>query len=159
MCRILKILSLSLLAVLSACQQLFVQPPDLPRRIESAVGGPERVFERPVTEIVPLLQNARASAPNGRVGSELVFWGYELEGGRPAVLVACAILPDVDCNARLSQVCPSGASETLFTHEEGGEVRHLDCQSIGIAAPGDLTPTCEDDSDVQPVAVTLLSCN
>jgi hypothetical protein len=88
-----------------------------------------------------------------------VFWGYELEGNRPAYLTACAVLPDVDCEARLPEVCPSGSAEVLSRHEEDGKVRYLDCQAFGVATPGDLTPNCADSSQVQPVALTLLSCN
>lgn len=156
--RLMNILCLALLVVLTACQSALPPPSDRPpERIESRVGGPERVFARPVTDIVPLLQNARATGPNGRVGYEMVFWGYELSG-QPASLVACAVLPNVDCEARLAQVCESGAPEVLFTGEEGGEVRFLNCQAIGIAQPGDLTPNCTDTEQIQPVTVTLLSC-
>lgn len=147
---------LALLVLLSACQSPAVAP--LPERREAPVGGPERVFTRTVGEIVPLLQNARATGPNGRVGSELVFWSYQLADNRPAVLVACAVLPGVDCAARLPQVCQSGRPETLFAGQDQGEVRFLNCQEIGIVAPGDLTPNCADTQAVQAVQVTLLSC-
>jgi hypothetical protein len=156
MCRAANFLGLAALMLLSACQSVTVVP--LPERVEAAVGGPERVFARPVTEIVPLLQNAQASGPRGRVGSELVFWGYQLADERPAFLVACAVLPDVDCAARLPQVCASGAPEVLFSQQDQGEVRFLHCREIGVAAPGDLTPNCADVQKVQAVDVTLLSC-
>ena len=146
--------------LLAACQPVVVPPPARePERIESRVGGPERVFARPVAEIVPLLADARPMAPNGRVGFELVFWGYELATDRDAVLVACAVLPDVDCAARRDRVCESGTPEVLFTTQEGGEVRYRNCEAIGIAAPGDLTPNCVETEEIQPVEVTLLSCN
>ncbi len=151
-----RITCLFLLSLLSACQQTALP---LPERTVAAIGGPERVFERPVTEIVPLLQNARATDPRGRVGGELVFWGYELAGGRSSYLVACAPLPGVDCESRLPLVCPGSRPEVLFRQEEGGEVRLLNCRAVGIVGHGDLTPNCTDNSDTQPLMVSLLSCN
>jgi hypothetical protein len=88
-----------------------------------------------------------------------VFWGYELAGNRPAFLVACAVLPGVDCAARVPQVCQSGRPEILFSQQDQGEVRYLNCQEVGIVAPGDLSPNCSDTQEVQEVVVTLLSCN
>ena len=38
--------------------------------------GPETVFDRPPAEILPALAGAKATGENGRVGPELVFWGY-----------------------------------------------------------------------------------
>jgi hypothetical protein len=154
--RVPKLPGLALLATLCACQSAAVAP--LPERDETFVGGPDRVFSRPVGEIVPLLQGARPTAPNGRVGPELVFWAYELADRRPAFLVACAVLPNVDCAARLPQVCASGTPETLFTQQDQGEVRYLNCREIGVVAPGDLTPNCVDTEEVQAIEVTLLNC-
>src|ERR1043165_9663545 len=59
--------------------------------------GPEKVFDVPVTEIVPALAGAQPTGVNGRVGGELVFWGYALADGRKSNLFACALLADVDC--------------------------------------------------------------
>ncbi len=161
MSRLLKTLCFALLAVLVGCQSVpEASQPEvrLPERIESRVAGPERVFSRPVTEIVPQLQGARPSGPNGRVGNELAFWGYELGNGEPAYLVGCAVLPDVDCSARTAKVCESGRPEVLFSTDEGGEVRFLNCQAIAIARPGDIRPNCVEKEEVQAIAVTLLSC-
>jgi hypothetical protein len=157
MCRVVKFLGLTGFLMLTACQSASVRP--VPARTEVGIGGPERVFSRPVAEVVPLLEDARRAGPSGRVGSELVFWGYELAGNRPAFLVACAVLPGVDCTARAAQVCQSGRPEILFSQQDQGEVRYLNCQEVGIVAPGDLTPNCADTQEVQEVAVTLLSCN
>jgi hypothetical protein len=157
---VLKLVCPALLGLLAACQANL--PPPSERTLDrtvARVGGPERVFARPVAEIVPLLQGARASGPDGRVGFELVFWGYELATNRQATLVACAVLPDVDCAARLAKVCQSGTPEVLFTAREGGEVRSRSCQAIGIARPGDLTPNCVEIEETQPVELSLLSCN
>ena len=151
---------LAAVAMLAACQPASLPGPERqPQRIVSQVGGPERVFARPVAEIVPLLENAEPAGQSGRVGFELVFWGYRLATNRSATLVACAVLPDVDCAARLPQVCASGRPEILFSAQEGGEVRYRNCQAVGIAQPGDLTPNCVETEEIQPVEVTLLSCN
>ena len=152
---------LALALACAACRGVTVPPPAArePERIESRIGGPERVFERPIAEIVPALQNANQVGPNGRVGYELVFWGYELAGGQRATLVACAILPGVDCKERRAKVCPLGTAATLFSGEHGGEVRYRNCQAVGIAQPGDLTPNCAETEQTQPIEIHLMRCN
>jgi hypothetical protein len=157
MWRAAKLLGLACLGLVAACQSVAVDP--VPERTEAPIGGPERVFAGPVAAVVPPLQNARLVGPHGRVGPELVFWTYELPTSRQAFLVACAVLPDVDCAARLPRVCPSGTPEVLFSQQDQGEVRSLVCQQIGFVAPGDLSPNCADTQEVQPIEVTLLSCN
>ncbi|HEY0963925.1 MAG TPA: hypothetical protein VGE69_16365 [Pseudomonadales bacterium] len=157
----LKVCCFVLVLACAACESITVPPPVAgePERIESRIGGPDRVFERPVAEMVPVLQDARQAGPTGRVGYELVFWGYELAGGDRATLVACAILPDVDCEARRARVCESGTAATLFTGEQGGAVRFRNCQAVGIAQPGDLTPNCTETEQTQPIQIHLLRCN
>ena len=51
---------------------------------------PDAVFSQPVEALVPELAGATATDENGRVGAELVFWGYRLGDGRTAFLFACA---------------------------------------------------------------------
>jgi hypothetical protein len=50
--------------------------------------GPDAVFDRPVGELLPILAGSRETGENGRVGNELVFWGFELADGRQAFLFA-----------------------------------------------------------------------
>lgn len=156
----LKTAGLLIVLVCAACQPVTAPAPVArePERLESRIGGPERVFERPIAEMVPALQNANLVGPNGRVGYELVFWAYQLANGQRAMLVACAILPNVDCDMRRAKVCENGTRDTLFTGEQGGEVRYRNCQAIGIAPPGDLTPNCTETEQTQPIQLHLLSC-
>ena len=63
--------------------------------------GPETVFDRPPAEILPALAGAKATGENGRVGPELVFWGYEHDDGRRVFFFACAQAARVRlCDAR-----------------------------------------------------------
>jgi hypothetical protein len=119
--------------------------------------GPELVFAMPLGEIFPELADALATDENGRVGNELVFWGYRLSDGRQAFLVACAMIEDVDCQARETRVCP-GLSQSLGRTTTQGLVRNMRCQAIGMAAPGELHPGCTDNESSQALAVSLLVC-
>lgn len=156
----LKAAGLALSLACAACQPVALPPPVAaePQRLVSAVNGPERVFDAPVEDVVPALRGARASGPRGRVGYELVFWGYELGNGQRATLVACAILPDVDCAGRRAKVCESGPGATLFSGEQGGAVRHRDCRAVGVSPPGEPLPNCTDTERTQPVEIHLLAC-
>ena len=128
-----------------------------PERSLTVTSGPDRVFERPVGDILPQLSGATAAGPNGRVGNELVFWGYQLQDGRAVNLFACAILDDVDCEARIAAICPGGGQE-LARIEEPGMVRHLNCRAIGIARVGDLRPNCDDNTNSGDLLVGLMQC-
>jgi hypothetical protein len=55
------------------------------------------VFSEPIDTLLPELEGATATGENGRVGPELVFWGYRLGDGRPAFLFACAPREGVNC--------------------------------------------------------------
>ncbi len=148
-------LVISLLALITACTPIERQP-----RIERTMGvsaGPENVFSQPVSEIVPELANAVATGTNGRVGSEMVFWGYRLQDNRDVNLFACAMLDDVDCDERISKICPTGGQEQARVYEPG-TVRHINCRPIGIAAPGDLLPNCEDYDRSYDLMVGLMQC-
>ena len=82
--------------------------------------GPETVFEPPPAEIFPALEGATATGENGRVGSELVFWGYEQRDGRRVFLFACALAPDLDCATRVPAICPA-TTTVLETREASGK--------------------------------------
>jgi hypothetical protein len=119
--------------------------------------GPDSVFDVSVETLFPALEGAQATGRNGRVGNELVFWGYRLDDDRDVALVACAMLPDVDCTAREKKVCP-GASELLARSTAQGLVRRRTCRAIALAAPGDVRPGCVDRNDRQELAISLLQC-
>ena len=78
----------------------------IPERQMNVRQGPETVFDRPPAEILPALAGAKATGENGRVGSELVFWGYEQNDGRRVFFFACALRPDFDCATRVPAICP-----------------------------------------------------
>jgi hypothetical protein len=148
----------TLLASLVACQSEQVAV-DYAKRTMGVTAGPELVFTRPVQQLLPVLNGARATSVNGRVGNELVFWGYQLENGDEAWLFACAPLDGVDCNARTRLICPAGNTRVVTQTSEDGMVRELDCQAVGQAGIGDLRPGCTDTQKLNPLLVGLAACN
>jgi len=128
-----------------------------PERTMNVSAGPEQVFERPVAEIIPQLSGAAATGVNGRVGNEMVFWGFRLPDNSRVNLFACAMLDDVNCEARLGLICPGGGQE-LTRVTESGLVRHLNCRAVGFAAVGDLRPNCDDSEKPSDVLVGLMQC-
>ena len=139
--------------VLVACAPIERIPP----RTLNVSGGPERVFDQPVTEILPQLEGATATGVNGRVGNELVFWGYQLRDNSSAHLFACAQLDNVNCEARINAICPGGSQEVTRT-EVKGLVRYRDCSAVGIANVGDLSPNCNDRERNDSLLVGLAQC-
>lgn len=123
----------------------------------TVTGGPERVFDRPVADLLPELAGATATGENGRVGNELVFWGFRLADNRQANLFACALLENVDCESRLRAVCPAGGRE-LSRATQRGLIRELDCKAVSIVGTGDLTPNCEDRENTSDLLVGLMEC-
>lgn len=119
--------------------------------------GPEAVFSVPVGEIFPALETAEATGRNGRVGDELVFWGYRLGDGREVELVACAETADVNCAERERQVCPSGM-QTLARTTAEGLVRRRHCTRVATVAPGELHPGCTDRDTHRELVVSLVQC-
>ena len=129
-----------------------------PDRSMTVTGGPERVFEQPVEEIWPQLVQATATGENGRIGDEMVFWGYRLRTGEEVNFFACSPEPDVDCEQRLAAVC-DGSSEMIARKEGTGLVRHLQCRLVGVAAPGELRPNCDDKETDSTLLIGLMQCN
>lgn len=152
-----KLLSKSLLLILVILNYSCAAPVErLPPRSMNVSSGPELVFSRPVTDIFPVLENAVATGQNGRIGNEMVFWGYRLRDNRQANLFACAVMEDIDCEARIRAICPGG--EELIRLEEPGIVRHLNCAVVGVAAPGELRPNCTDFDSSDALLVGLMQC-
>lgn len=127
-------------------------------RLMNVEQGPESVFDRPVDEILPELAGATATHENGRVGNELVFWGYRLADGRGGYFFACALREDVDCDARIELICPAGRTDVLSRLETVGEVRELKCRDVAVAGPGDLRPGCTDRTQANNLAAGLVQC-
>lgn len=133
------------------------QAPLPQERVMNVTQGPETVFAEPVDAIMPSLAGARATGENGRLGLELVFWGYEQANGRRVFLFACASDPDVDCAGRVPGICPSGTT-LLEQGEANGTIVRRQCRNVAVAAPGDRRPGCADRTESIPVAVGLVAC-
>jgi hypothetical protein len=119
--------------------------------------GPETVFNRPPAEILPSLAGATPTGENGRVGSALVFWGYEQAAGRRVFFFACAQLVDVDCGERVQAICPV-TTAVLETQETSGNIVRRSCSSVAVAGPGELRPGCDDLETSAGLLVGLVSC-
>lgn len=123
----------------------------------TVTAGPEQVFDRPLGEILPELENAMPTGNNGRVGNEMVFWSYQLQDNRQVNFFGCAVLDDVDCEERIQAICPAGGQEITRAVEPGG-VRHMYCRAIGVVGAGDLHPACQDNTRESDVLVGLVQC-
>jgi hypothetical protein len=130
---------------------------EIPERQMNVRQGPETVFDRPPAEIFSVLEGAKATGENGRVGAELVFWGYEQRDGRRVFLFACAIEPDVDCATRVPAICPAAAS-VLETRETNGKTVRRNCRTVGVATPGDPRPGCDDRLTNASLLAGIVSC-
>jgi hypothetical protein len=119
--------------------------------------GPDSVFDRPPAEVFPALAGARATGENGRVGPELVFWGYEQTDGRRVFFFACALRPEVDCAARVPAICPA-TTTVLQTAETSGKTVHRNCRNVGVVGVGDVRPGCDDRTQSANLAVGLVTC-
>jgi hypothetical protein len=133
------------------------EAPVIPERQMNVRQGPETVFDRPPADMLPALAGARATGENGRVGSELVFWGYEQGDGRRVFLFACAPRPDLDCATRVPAICPV-TTTVLETLEASGTQVRRNCRNIAIAGPGDTRPGCDDRDEATNLDVGLVSC-
>lgn len=119
--------------------------------------GPDAVFNSPVASLMPELAGATATGENGRVGRELVFWGYKLGDGRPAFLFACAPKADVNCDERVPKIC-TARTNVLTTGSANGNVVHRRCQELAAAQVGDVRPGCVDKLENVPLSIGLVSC-
>jgi hypothetical protein len=129
----------------------------VPERRMDVTQGPDTVFERPVAEILPELEGATPTGENGRVGDELVFWGYRLADGRPTDFYACARVAGVDCTAWAEAICEDGTT-VLATGGHSGRIVQRRCGEVGVAHPGETRPGCVDTVADVELAVGLVSC-
>lgn len=123
----------------------------------SVMQGPDTVFERPPAEILPALAGAKLTGENGRVGNELVFWGYEQSNGRRVFFFACAPLAAVDCAQRVQAVCPAN-TVVLETQQTTGKIVRRSCSAVAVAGPGEIRPGCDDQVTSADLLVGLVSC-
>lgn len=118
--------------------------------------GPETVFSQAPTDIFPALAGAQRTQEAGRVGNEMVFWGYHQKNGGRVFLFACAQVADVDCQQRAQAVCPN--VKVLDMQMANGNVVRRTCRTVTATAPGDVRPGCDDHVEPTPLAIGLLSC-
>jgi hypothetical protein len=130
-------------------------------RAMSVTQGPETVFSAPVEQILPALAGARPTGENGRVGGELVFWGYERSDGSAVFFFACARMPmpgSVDCAERVAAICTT-RTNVLESREASGNVVRRSCRNVAVAAPGDTRPGCVDTEEpAAALSVGLVAC-
>jgi len=119
--------------------------------------APDAVFASPVSSLLPELAGATATGENGRVGNELVFWGYKLGNGRPAFLFACAPKVDVNCDERVPMICIARTT-VLTTGSANGNVVRRQCTEMAVTQTGDLHPGCVDKLENVPLSIGLVSC-
>ena len=118
--------------------------------------GPETVFSQSPTAIFPALAGAQRTQEAGRVGNEMVFWGYQQKSGTRVFLFACAQAIDVDCEQRAHVVCPS--AKVLEMRTASGNVVRRSCRAVTVAGPGEMHPGCDDRAEMAPLSIGLLSC-
>jgi hypothetical protein len=143
------------LAASSYAQEQERQPE--PQRQMGVRQAPDTVFAEPVATLVPELAGATATEENGRVGNELVFWGYTLGDGRPVFLYACAPSDLVNCEERVQLICVE-RTQVLRSASIGGNVTRRVCSGTAIVAPGDIRPGCVQNEQQRDLAVGLVSC-
>lgn len=130
---------------------------EIPARQMNVRQGPEAVFDRPPADILPQLAGATATGENGRVGTELVFWGFQQTDGRRVFFFACAPGPNLDCAVRVPAICPT-TTTVLATSEADGNTVRRSCRSVAVTSPGDVRPGCDDRLNNANLAVGLVSC-
>jgi hypothetical protein len=119
--------------------------------------APDAVFTEPVASLLPELAGATATGQNGRVGNELVFWGYKLGNGRPAFLFACMPKADVNCDERVPMIC-TARTNVLTTGSANGNIVRRQCRELTVAQIGDVRPGCVDTLENVPLSIGLVSC-
>lgn len=148
-----------LVVVLSLCYAVGIAAQiEAPAREMTVRQGPETVFEQTPAEILPALAGATPTGENGRVGNELVFWGFRRADGARVFFFACARQPDFDCATRVPAICPT-TTTVLETRDTSGTMVRRSCRNFSVASPGDLRPGCDDHLETEAtMAVGLVSC-
>ncbi len=118
--------------------------------------GPETVFSRSPADIFPTLAGAKRTKEAGRVGHEMVFWGYLQSSGARVFLFACAPVGDVDCEQRAHAVCES--AKVLEMQTASGNIVRRSCRVVTAAGPGETHPGCDDREEMAPLSIGILSC-
>jgi len=137
--------------------QVLAEAGETPERSMNVTQGPEVVFDTDVAEILPELKGAVASKENGRIGNELVFWGYRLANGEPAYFYACANLEGVDCALRSKAICPV-QTQVVTQSDRSGQMSRFKCDAICEVRPGMVLPCCKESMEDSPMIVGLVKC-
>lgn len=147
-----RVLALTLAALLLAAMPARAQQREMGVR-----QPPESVFGQPAENVMPRLTGASPTGENGRVGGELVFWGYRLADGSPVYFFACAMLAHVNCDERIAAICPTRTT-TLERSEHTGDAVRRRCREVAIAMPGEVRPGCTSMIFETPLAIGLVTC-
>ncbi len=131
-------------------------PPAQPKVEMNVRQGPETVFSRAPADMFPALAGAQRTREAGRVGNEMVFWGYQQRSGARVFLFACWPVSGVDCEQRVQAVCPN--VKVLETQTASGTAVRRSCRQYALTGPGETHPGCEDREEMPPLSVGLLSC-
>ncbi|HVY64773.1 MAG TPA: hypothetical protein VHH11_08125 [Gammaproteobacteria bacterium] len=151
--RVIVVLSLSFASLAAGA----ADAPSAPPRVEMNVTqGPETVFSRAPADLFPALAGAQRTREAGRVGNEMVFWGYRQRDGARVFLFACWPVAGVDCEQRIAAVCPN--VKVLQTQTASGTTVRRSCRPIALTGPGETRPGCEDREEMPPLSIGLLSC-
>ena len=129
----------------------------IPERKMGVRQGPDSVFDTGVDKIMPDLKGATATNENGRIGNELVFWGYRLASGEPVYFYACAPVEGVDCMKRSEAICPV-QTQVITRSEQSGKLSRFRCEAICATTPGRVLPCCNETSEQNTMMIGLVKC-
>ena len=153
--------SISIAVILSGvftAYNIFANPEKIPERQMNVRQGPDSVFNTGVAEIMPQLKGATATNENGRVGNELVFWGYRLADGEPVYFYACANLEGVDCAQRSNTICPV-KTQVIAQGNNSGQISRFKCEAIcSVHPPDGLSACCNESMEDNALLVGLVKC-
>lgn len=141
-----------------AANHIFAASEGTPEREMNVRQGPDSVFGNDVAEIMPQLKGATATNENGRIGNELVFWGYRLANNEPVYFYACANLEGVDCARRSNAICPV-KTKVIAQSDRSGRISRFKCDAIcSVHPPNGVSTCCRETVEDNPLVVGLVSC-
>lgn len=130
----------------------------IPERQMNVSQGPDSVFDTDAAEIMPRLKGATATNENGRVGNELVFWGYRLANGEPVYFYACANLEGVDCVQRSNAICPV-KTQVIADSDRPGQISRFNCAAVcSVHPPDGLSSCCKEKMEDNTLIIGLVKC-
>ena len=152
------LLAAVILSGVFAANNIFAASGPTPERKMNVRQGPDSVFDKDVAEIMPRLKGATATNENGRVGNELVFWGYRLANNELVYFYACANLEGVDCTRRSNAICPV-KTQVIEQSDRSGRISRFKCDAIcNVHPPNGVSTCCRETVEDNPLVVGLVSC-